>query len=165
MDRKATAKWSGSSRQGQGVVSGESGSFHHIPFSFRSRFKTTDGTDSQSTNPEELIAAAHASCYSMALAAVFDENNVEVQSMEVSASVSLSKVAGSWEVVAVHLILHAEVPGLDDGLFRDLAWEAKEKCPVSKLLRARVSIDAFLNDRGARMVHHPPMQIPASLHH
>lgn len=145
MNRKATARWAGSLREGRGVVSGESGAFRHTPYSFKSRFVAADGSDTQTTNPEELIGAAHAACYTMALTGILEENSLEPKFLDVTASVNLSKKDARWTISTVHLIVHADVPGAEDGLFRDLAWEAKEKCPVSRLLNANVSIDVFLD--------------------
>lgn len=145
MNRKATARWAGSLREGRGVVSGESGAFRHTPYTFKSRFVAADGSDSQTTNPEELIGAAHAACYTMALTHILEENGLSPKSLDVTASVNISKKGPDWSISTVHLMLHADVPGADDGIFRDLAWEAKEKCPVSRLLNASVSIDVFLD--------------------
>lgn len=83
----------------------------------------------------------------MALAHILEENGHAPKSLDVTASVNIGKKDGQWTIATVHLIVHADVPGADDGVFRDLAWEAKEKCPVSRLLNARVSIDAFLDTK------------------
>lgn len=157
-DRKSTALWTGGLKDGQGVVSGESGAFHHLSYSAKSRFETKDGADSQHTNPEELIAAAHAACFSMAVAHNLESEGLEPKSLDVTASVSLVKANDSWSIPSVHLILHAYVPGANEGVFRDLVQRAKETCPVSKLLNANVSWEAHLNVDSAKSLNYEEMR-------
>lgn len=145
MDRKATAHWNGTLKDGHGIVSGESGAFHHAPYSFKSRFVNGQGAESQSTNPEELIAAAHSACFSMAVTKGFEDAQFTPKSVDVTASVTIRSGDQGWSISQVHLVLHADVPGIDEGVFRDITQEAKENCPVSKLLNATISLDAFLS--------------------
>ncbi|MBX3040710.1 MAG: OsmC family peroxiredoxin [Bdellovibrionaceae bacterium] len=153
-DRKSTALWTGSLKNGHGVVSGESGAFHHAPYSARSRFETKDGTETQQTNPEELIAAAHASCFSMAVANNLESAGFQPKSLDVTASVTLEKTKDSWSIPSVHLILHAQVPDASEGDFRDLVQRAKETCPVSRLLNANISWEAHLNAEPSKTHFH-----------
>jgi osmotically inducible protein OsmC len=145
MDRKATAHWNGTLKDGQGIVSGESAAFHHVPYSFKSRFVTENEAESQVTNPEELIAAAHSACYSMAVTAAFEKAQFTPRSVDVTASVTIRSTQDGWSISHVHLILHADVPEITDGVFRDITQEAKEQCPVSKLMNAKISLEAYLD--------------------
>lgn len=139
MDRKATAVWTGTIQQGAGVISSESGVLRNAPYSFSTRFEEERGT-----NPEELIAAAHAACFAMATSGNLTKNGYETSRLEVTATVSIQKKEHSWEVRSSHLELRAEIPGIDAGQFNALAEDAKENCPISKLLRAEITLDASL---------------------
>ena len=131
MIRKASAVWEGGLKNGKGVVSTESGVLAKTPYSFSTRFEAVKGT-----NPEELIAAAHAACFSMALSAELGKANIEPQSLSTSADLTLEKLDSGWTVTQINLNLEAKVPGVDPAAFEKAAQGAKENCPISKLLKA-----------------------------
>lgn len=137
--RTASVTWQGGLKDGTGSVSTQSGALAGQPFAFGSRFQTKRGT-----NPEELIAAAHASCFTMALSAILGEANLTAERIETSAEVSLQLVDGEYAITSVHLILRAMIPGAEQALFDELASKAKATCPVSKLLNAEIELDAKL---------------------
>jgi osmotically inducible protein OsmC len=139
MKRKARARWQGDLQKGKGTISTDSGVLSETQYSFATRFENGKGT-----NPEELIAAAHAGCYSMALSMILGMAGLTPESIETSAAVSLDKVDGGFAITAVHLVVKANVPGADDAAFADSANAAKEGCPVSKLLKADITLDATL---------------------
>ncbi len=139
MKRTASAVWQGNLKQGKGTVSTGSGVLKETAYSFRDRFES--GT---STNPEELIAAAHAGCFAMALSAFMGEAGITPDRLAVRADLSLEQVDGNWTITAVHLDLKGKVPGVDAAKFKALAEDAKAKCPVSRVLNARISLDAEL---------------------
>jgi osmotically inducible protein OsmC len=139
MKRKARARWQGDLQKGKGTISTDSGVLSETQYSFATRFENGKGT-----NPEELIAAAHAGCYSMALSMILGKAGLTPESIETSAAVSLDKVDGGFAITAVHLVVKANVPGADDAAFADSANAAKEGCPVSKLLKADITLDATL---------------------
>jgi osmotically inducible protein OsmC len=132
--RKADAEWNGSLREGSGKVRLGSGTFEG-KYSFRTRFEDEPGT-----NPEELIAAAHAGCFSMALTAGLNRNGFQPKRVHTTASVHLEKVGDAFAITKIELDCEAEVPGIDDAAFQEQAAGAKENCPVSKALRAVESI-------------------------
>jgi lipoyl-dependent peroxiredoxin len=138
--RSARAVWEGNLAKGTGRVSLESGLFRG-PYSFGSRFKTSAGT-----NPEELIAAAHAACFSMALSALLSEDGYLVESIDTSAAVNIEDVGGSYEITSINLQTEAKVTGIDSQTFREYAEKAKIGCPVSKALRAvgKIELEAKL---------------------
>jgi len=135
----ATAQWKGSLKQGKGVVSTASDALSEVPYDFKQRFEGQAGT-----NPEELIGAAHASCYSMALSMILGESNLEPESIDTEAKVTLDEVDGGFAVTQVHLTTRASIPGADESAFLDAAEKAKAGCPISKLLNAEISLDAKL---------------------
>jgi osmotically inducible protein OsmC len=139
MKRKARARWQGDLQKGKGTISTDSGVLSETQYSFATRFENGKGT-----NPEELIAAAHAGCYSMALSMILGKAGLTPECIETSAAVSLDKVDGGFAITAVHLVVKANVPGADDAAFADSANAAKEGCPVSKLLKADITLDATL---------------------
>lgn len=139
MKRMGSAVWKGSLKDGKGSVSTESGALKQLPYSFSTRFEDHPGT-----NPEELIGAAHAGCFSMALSKIISEAGFEVVSLETSAQVTLGKVDGGFAITDIHLILKGNVPGVSDDQFQQLASQAKEGCPVSKVLNANISLEASL---------------------
>jgi len=139
MDRKASAVWKGSLKDGKGEFSAPSGVFSHVPYSFRTRFESAPGT-----NPEELIAAAHASCFSMALSAQLGNANLTPDSINTTANLKLEKLDAGWAITAIHLDVTARVPGADDGAFQKAAESAKAGCPVSKVLNAKITMTAKL---------------------
>lgn len=139
MERKASAVWIGGFKEGKGTVSASSGALSNMPYSFGSRFEGQPGT-----NPEELIAAAHAGCFSMALAAQLDSKDVQPESIHTSATLTLEQQEGKWTIAAIHLGVNARVPGIDRTTFEKAAREAKRGCPVSRVLKAKISMEATL---------------------
>src|SRR5947199_7117981 len=125
MERKASAVWKGSLKDGKGEFSAQSGVFSHTPYSFRTRFEDAPGT-----NPEELIAAAHASCFSMALSAQLGGANLTPESINTTANLKLEKLESGWAITAVHLDVSAKIPSADDAAFQKAAQDAKAGCPV-----------------------------------
>ena len=140
MKRTASAIWEGGLKDGRGTVSTESGVLSKQAYSFHTRFEHEKGT-----NPEELIAAAHAGCFSMALSAQLGEVGLRADKIETSAAVTLEKTESGFAVTTVHLDVRAEIPGADAGAFETAANKAKEGCPISKLLNAKITMDARLN--------------------
>lgn len=140
MDRHATAVWKGSLKEGSGTVETQSGALGTLPLSFKARF--VDESGKTGTNPEELIAAAHAGCFAQQLSHFLAENGTPADNLEVKAVVTLVPGTG---ITGSKLTLVGKVPGLDDAKFQELAKKAKEGCPVSKALGAiDVSLDARL---------------------
>jgi len=139
MERKASAIWKGSLKDGQGTVSSASGILSNTKYSFKTRFEDAPGT-----NPEELIAAAHAACFSMALSAQLGGANLTPESINTSATLSMEKLEAGWTITAVHLDVTAKVPGATAEAFNTAAANAKAGCPVSKVLNAKITLDAKL---------------------
>ncbi|HKS74337.1 MAG TPA: OsmC family protein [Terriglobales bacterium] len=139
MQRKASAEWKGSLKEGSGTVSSSSGVFSKTPFSFGTRFGDQPGT-----NPEELIAAAHAGCFSMALSAQLGNAGLTPDSIKTNATLSLEKLDAGWTITAVHLDVTGKVPKADAATFQKLAEAAKSGCPVSKVLNAKITMSAKL---------------------
>jgi osmotically inducible protein OsmC len=137
--RHGSALWQGGIKDGKGAISTESGALKAYPYGFASRFESKPGT-----NPEELIAAAHAGCFTMALSLILSEAKLTAEQMETSAEVTLEQVEGGYAITAVHLALKAKIPGADHATFEKLAGMAKAGCPVSKLLKAEITLDASL---------------------
>ncbi len=137
--RRGSAIWHGGIKDGKGAITTESGALADYPYGFASRFEGQRGS-----NPEELIAAAHASCFTMALSLILGEAKLTVEELQTSAEVTLEQVEGGWAITAVHLVLQAKVPGADQATFEELAGRAKANCPVSKLLKANITLDATL---------------------
>jgi osmotically inducible protein OsmC len=131
MVRKGSAVWNGSLKEGKGTVSSESGVLTNAQYSFSTRFENGRGT-----NPEELIAAAHAGCFSMALSAQLGNAGITPQSLETTAAVTLEKLESGFTVTKIHLDLTARIPGVDKAVFDKAAADAKAGCPISKLLKA-----------------------------
>ena len=134
-----TAVWEGGIRDGKGAISTKSGALDKYPYGFGSRFEGKPGT-----NPEELIGAAHAGCFTMALSLILGEAGLTADEMSTRADVTLEKVADGFAITKVHLTLTAKIPGCDKAKFDDLAAKAKAGCPVSKLLKAEITMDASL---------------------
>ena len=132
MVRKASAVWKGSLKEGKGTISSDSGVLSNTPYSFTTRFENAKGT-----NPEELIAAAHAGCFTMALSAQLGNAGITPESLETTASLSLDKLESGWAITKIHLDVTARIPGADRAAFDKAAENAKAGCPVSKLLKAR----------------------------
>jgi osmotically inducible protein OsmC len=139
INRRGSAQWSGGLRDGKGAISTESGALKAYPYGFSSRFEGLPGT-----NPEELIAAAHAGCFTMALSLILGEAKLTAENMETSAKVTLEKFEAGYAITAVHLTLRAKIPGADQATFEKLAGMAKAGCPVSKLLKAEITLEAAL---------------------
>jgi osmotically inducible protein OsmC len=139
MQRKASAVWKGGLKDGKGAVSADSGVLAGTPYSFVTRFENTPGT-----NPEELIAAAHAACFSMALSAQLGGANLTPSSINTTATLSLEKLDAGWAITTIHLDVVGRVPGADDGAFQKAAENAKSGCPVSKVLNAKITMTAKL---------------------
>ena len=137
--RNASAHWTGTGKEGKGAITTQSGVLSDTPYSFSRRFG-----DEKGTNPEELIAAAHAGCFTMALALALSGAGKPPESLDTKADVSLEQVEGGWKIAAVALTLKAKVPGLTKDEFIKLAETAKANCPVSKVLNATITLDAVL---------------------
>ena len=134
MIRKSTARWQGNGLHGKGALTMQSGVFTDQPYSFQTRFQSEDGK--AGTNPEELIGAAHAGCYAMALAFALSDAGHAPEELRVSASVDLQKVEAGFAIAGIALELEARVPGIDAAKFQAIAEAAKKGCPVSKALAA-----------------------------
>jgi osmotically inducible protein OsmC len=142
MKRTATSNWKGS-KEGKGLLSTKSGALSNQPYSFNMRFENEDGK--AGTNPEELIGAAHAGCYNMALGLELGKAGYEVEELDTTANVEIEEVEDGFGITGIHLDLIARVSGIDDDEFQEIAKAAKEGCPVSKALSAvPIELDAKL---------------------
>ena len=139
MKKTASAVWQGDLKTGKGTISTQSGALKDNPYGFNTRFEDAPGT-----NPEELIGAAHAGCFSMALSMMLGEAGLTADRIDTAAEVTLDKQADGFAITAVHLVLRAKVPGASEAQFLEIANKAKEGCPVSKVLNAKISLDAAL---------------------
>ena len=139
MKRSASAVWRGGLKDGNGAVSSESGVLSSTPYNFRMRFENEKGT-----NPEELIAAAHAACFSMALSMILGDAGMKAESITTKATVTLEQVGGGFSVTSSALETHVKIPNADKASFLEAAEAAKSGCPISKLLNANVTMDATL---------------------
>jgi osmotically inducible protein OsmC len=139
MKRSGHAVWRGGLKDGKGTVSSDSGVLSGTPYNFGMRFENEKGT-----NPEELVAAAHASCFSMALSLALEQEGMKAESIDTRATVTLEKVDGGFAVTASHLDTTVKIPGADRAKFEKAAEGAKSGCPISKLLNARITMDARL---------------------
>jgi lipoyl-dependent peroxiredoxin len=139
MLRKASAVWNGSLKEGKGKISTESKVLSNAQYSFSTRFE-----DGIGTNPEELIAAAHAGCFSMALSAQLGTAGITPESIETTAAVTLEKVEAGFTVTKVHLDVTAKIPGANAAAFEKAAQDAKAGCPISRLLKAEITMTAKL---------------------
>ena len=139
MKRNASAVWQGGLKDGKGNISTQSGVLQQTQYSFGTRFE-----DGIGTNPEELVAAAHAGCFSMALSGQLGAAGMTAESIETTATVTLDKVGAGFEVTKVHLDVTVRIPGADQAAFDTAAKNAKEGCPISKLLNAEITMDAKL---------------------
>jgi len=137
--RTASAAWQGGIKDGKGSISTQSGALAAYPYGFSSRFEGKPGT-----NPEELIGAAHAGCFTMALSLMLGEAGLTATQMDTSAEVTLEKLDDGFAITAVHLTLKATIPGTDQATFEQIAAKAKAGCPVSKLLNTKITLDATL---------------------
>ena len=141
MERKASAVWQGGLKDGKGEFSAPSGVFSHVPYSFKTRFEGAPGT-----NPEELIAAAHAACFSMALSAQLGGANLTAESINTTANLKLEKLDSGWTITEIHLDVKAKIPNADEAAFQKAAADAKAGCPVSKVLNAQITMSAKLEN-------------------
>ncbi|MEE2692622.1 MAG: OsmC family protein [Pseudomonadota bacterium] len=139
INRKGSAVWKGGLKDGRGALSTESGALDKYPYGFASRFEGQKGS-----NPEELLAAAHAGCFTMALSLILGEAGLTAEEMNTSANVTLEKLDSGFSITAVRLTLKAKIPGTDQATFEGLARKAKENCPVSKLFKADITLEATL---------------------
>ena len=139
MERTASAVWNGSLKEGRGTITTQSGVLSDAPYSFVTRFESGKGT-----NPEELIAAAHAGCFTMALSAQLGTMNFTPQSLRTSAKLTLEKLDAGWTISKIHLDVSARVPGISASAFESAAASAKANCPVSRLLKAEITMDTNL---------------------
>ena len=142
MQRTARATWRGAGKDGQGALTTGSGALKEQPYSVRTRFESEDGR--AGTNPEELIAAAHAGCFSMALAFLLSGAGHPPEQLTTDANVTIERDGAGWTITASKLVLTARVPGIDDAAFQKLAAEAEASCPVSRVLNAKISLEAKL---------------------
>jgi lipoyl-dependent peroxiredoxin len=139
MQRKASAVWKGGLKDGKGTVSASSGVLSNTPYSFTTRFENTPGT-----NPEELIAAAHAACFSMALSAQLGNANLTAESINTTATLTLEKLDSGWAITTIQLDVTARLPKGDNAAFQKAVEAAKSGCPVSKVLKADIKMNARL---------------------
>ena len=139
IDRKGSAEWSGGLKDGRGTITTASGALSAYPYGFASRFEGVAGS-----NPEELIAAAHAACFTMAMSLALGDAGFKADKMDTSAKVTLEQVEGGFAITASALTLTASIPGIDQATFDAVAAGAKAGCPVSKLLKAEITLDAKL---------------------
>jgi osmotically inducible protein OsmC len=137
--RRGSAVWRGGLKDGRGSLSTESGALQDYPYGFASRFEGVRGS-----NPEELLGAAHAGCFTMALSLILGEAKLTAEQMDTSAEVTLEQVEGGYAITAVHLTLKAKIPGADQATLEKLAALAKANCPVSKLFHTNITLDATL---------------------
>jgi len=141
MNRSASAAWQGGLKDGKGRITTQSGVLKDAQYGFNTRFE-----DGPGTNPEELIAAAHAGCFTMALSGKLGEAGMTATSLKTTATVTLDKVEGAFAITAVHLDLVATIPGANQQSFTAVANNAKLNCPVSKLLNAKITLEAKLEN-------------------
>ena len=141
MKRTASAVWNGTLKEGKGVISSQSGVLTDTPYSFGTRFAEERGT-----NPEELIAAAHAGCFSMALSAGLGKAGFEPVRIKTQALLDLDNVEGSWKITTIRLETVARIPKITPSQFETIAQDAKANCPVSQVLRANITLVAKLED-------------------
>lgn len=139
MKKTASAVWQGGLKDGKGTISTGSGALKENPYGFNTRFEDQPGT-----NPEELIGAAHAGCFSMAFSMMLGMENFTAERIETKAVVTLDKVGEGFEITTIDLTMSAKIPGIDNVQFQAIANKAKEGCPVSKVLNAKISLDATL---------------------
>lgn len=140
MKKTASAHWQGGIKDGKGTISTQSGALKSAPYGFNTRFEDQPGT-----NPEELMGAAHAGCFSMALSKELGEAGMTAESIDTQAEVTLDKADGGFAITAVHLTLKARIPGADRAAFEKAVETAKNGCPVSKVLNAEITLEAVLD--------------------
>ena len=140
MIKHASAVWLGGIKDGGGTISTETGVLREAPYGFNSRFEGGKGT-----NPEELIGAAHAGCFSMALSMMLGQQGLTAERIDTKAAITLDKVGEGFQVTASHLTVVAKIPGADPAKFAEIAAQAKSGCPISKLLNTTITMDAKLD--------------------
>lgn len=143
MKRNAAAVWQGGLKDGQGTISSESGALQNVSYTFDSRFAAGTST---APNPEELLAAAHAGCYSMALSQALGEEDITPERIDTTATVTMEPSDEGFTITAVHLEVQATLPGVDRSVFEAAANHAKVHCPVSRLFNAKITLDAQLRE-------------------
>ncbi len=141
MNKFASAHWEGDIKKGKGTISTQSGALKEQPYGFNTRFEDEPGT-----NPEELIGAAHAGCFSMAFSLELGNAGYTADSIDTKAKVTLDKDGDGFSITKIHLDMNATIPGIDDAEFQKIANGAKEGCPVSKVLNADITLDAKLQE-------------------
>jgi lipoyl-dependent peroxiredoxin len=139
MKRTASAIWLGDLKRGKGSLTTQSGALKETPYSFTTRFENGIGT-----NPEELIAAAHAGCFTMALSAFLGRAGFTPEKLSTQATLSLEQLQGNWTITSIHLDTSARIPGIGREKFEEIAADAKANCPVSRVLNATITLDAKL---------------------
>lgn len=142
MNRKATAVWNGTGKDGTGNVSAQSGAIKNLPYSWKTRFGDESGMSG--TNPEEMIAAAHASCFTMATAFQLAGAGLTPETLTTDANLTMENIGGGWKITKIHLTLSAKAAGLTDDKLQELAKTAKENCPISQVLKAEITMEAKL---------------------
>lgn len=140
MKKSASVEWKGGLKDGSGTISTETGVLKNAPYGFKSRFE-----DGPGTNPEELLGAAHAACFSMALSLMLGQNNLKPDYIRTKAEITLDKVGEGFAITASHLTVNARIPGADAATFQRIANEAKAGCLVSKVLNAKITMQATLD--------------------
>jgi osmotically inducible protein OsmC len=141
MKKTATAIWQGNLKEGGGTISTESGQLSYVPYGFNTRFGEQKGA-----NPEELLGAAHAACFSMALSVELEKQKLIADSIETKAEVSLEKKEDGWYIPAIHLAVSAIIPGATQAQLTEAAEKTKTGCPVSKVLNANITMEATLKN-------------------
>jgi osmotically inducible protein OsmC len=139
MQRKASARWQGTVKEGAGTIATQSGTLKDTPYSFTSRFG-----DAKGTNPEELVAAAHAGCFTMALSFMLNSAGFTADAIDTEAALTMDQANGAWTINSIHLTTRARVPKIEAAQFAEIAANAKANCPVSRVLNATITLDARL---------------------
>jgi osmotically inducible protein OsmC len=139
MQRKASARWQGTAKEGSGTLTTQSATLKDTPYSFVARFG-----DGKGTNPEELVAAAHAGCFTMALSFMLNNAGFTADAIDTEASLTMEQVGGNWTITSIHLTTRARVPSIDAAKFAEIAGSAKANCPISRLLNTTITMDAKL---------------------
>lgn len=140
MKRTATAVWRGNFKEGKGALTTASTVLKDTPYSFSTRFENTPGT-----NPEELIGAAHAGCFTMALSAMLGKEDFTADQLTTEAALTIEQVEGNWTITTILLTLHARIPNITEQKFKEIAENAKANCPVSRVLNAKIMLEAHLD--------------------
>jgi lipoyl-dependent peroxiredoxin len=142
MHRTSSVVWKGTGAEGTGTITTQSGALTDQPYGFKARFVSEDGK--AGTNPEELLGAAHASCFTMALAFRLTANSTPAEELQTEAKVDMLKTDAGWTIPSITLTVNAKIPGIDDAKFQELAADAKANCPISKVLKPAITLKATL---------------------